>query len=821
MKKTGNNERIESGFILILFMVLLPVILVLLGLVVDSANLYSANLKASAAAEAGVTSATIARVKESDTRILNNLNAKDDINSKGGTTSGGTIYEKDYLQKRAIAEATNNLLNNGVKRASGNNSDRGLEINKRGSVDDIEATFNPGNDTLTATVKLRVPTLFMHYLKRDLIDKRSSQIVTGTASVNVQGANYIFVLDLSNSQACPAGTAPPPPWIVPALPRRYCRCNSSNKVKMLKPDGTDKRDADGKLVYESCQEEADRVTDPELRGKLRVEKTRDSLKNALYRLDPKRDRLSIIAFNTVAFTILPFNNRDRLTRRAEQGFDMDGVRSILDQLKSPKEAKVEFARNGNSIHRERYEYRKNGNIINSVQAVPFIVPEGMTNLSDGFLTAYQEARAAGLTNPRTGAPYNVIYYSDGGSTAMRANFPNASTPRYNARDRRRDRAPRRFDMLEENQTNSPGEINAYSSLTETDAWDNDLLNFHLVLTYKEDDPAQPLFGVNQRFDAASPFLSSGSYKRWYLRNLMNINQASQLGASLPIRIKKPRTQYDLFYPPPRGETPSQKVARWATIDAEMNDKRKFYSAYLMSDCFCLPELVLGTGPGTGKAPVYERNCLISATKVDPNITDTDVSKRAQVFSRCLGGSGEFLGRYSDVGVTSDPKNNPSGSKDQFGGGFRSTEIFPPRGVNSKPKDFRYLYYMSAMEAADMIRNKRGKIHGIGYGESTSNLNGMAQGLGDVAGMKEGVMANLTSSFDDLLRIYQTDPNIKITLDEIDNKFKTNNLGYQTLKERKDSGSSGGYFSKAPSALEFEKLLDALLEKIKMSVQTVS
>jgi hypothetical protein len=795
MEKAWNNERIESGFILILFMVLLPVILVLLGLVVDSANLYSANLKASAAAEAGVTSSIIARVKESDTRILDEINGADDINS-----SGGTIYEKNYLQQRAIAEATNNLLNNGVKRPSGDNSDRGLEINQRGQVDDIDATFNPLNDRLTANVRLRVPTLFMHYFRRDLIDKRSSQIVTGTASVDVQGANYIFVLDLSNSQACPAGIAAGAKYA-----GRYCVCNSSNKIKKTNPDGTDQRDADGKLVYETCQEEADNVTDPSLRGLLRVQKTRDSLKNALYRLDPKRDRLSIIGFNTVAFTLLPFKRN--VGSRAEEGFDMEKTRKILDQLKSPKEALAAFISNGNRVIPE--------------EGVPYIVPEGMTNLSDGFLTAYQEARAAGLTNPRTGAPYNVIYYSDGGSTAMRANFPNVATPRYNNRDKRRDRAPRTFDMLGENQTNSPGQDNAYSSLTLTDAWDNDLINFHLVLTYREDDPAQPLFGVTQRFNAASPFLSAGSYKRWYLRNLMNITRGTQLGASLPIRIKKPRTQYDLFYPPPRGETPSQKVARWATIDAEMNDKRKFYSSYLMSDCFCLPELVVGTGPGTGSAPVYERNCLISGAKVEPNITDTDVSKRAQVFSRCLGGSGEFLGRYSDVGVTSDPDNNPSGSKDQFGGGFRSTEIFPPRGVNSKPKDFRYLYYMSAMEAADMIRNKRGKIHGIGYGESTSNLDGMAQGLGDVAGMKEGVMANLTSSFDDLLRIYQTDPNRKITLDEIDNKFKTNNLGYQTLKERKDSGSSGGYFSKAPSAYEFEKLLDILLEKIKMSVQTVS
>jgi hypothetical protein len=763
MKKTGTNDSTESGFILILFMVLLPVILVLLGLVVDSANLYSANLKASAAAEAGVTSAVLSRIKEKDTRILTDFNSNGDIN----LDNPDPTFEKRYLEQRTIEEARNILLNNSVnKESSGTgNGDRSLEIHT------VTANFDPDPqvDLLTVNVQLKVPTLFMHYLQRKFIDKSGSQLVTGTASVKLQGANYIFLLDLSNSQSCPAGIK---------YPGRYCRCNSSNKVKMTNPDGTDKRDADGKLVYETCQEEANGVSDPSLRGLLRVQKTRDSLKNALYRLDPKRDRLSIIGFNSVAFTLLPFNPVVSATKRAAVGFDMVKTRKILDQLKSPTQARAEFRLNGRS------------NFV--VEGVPFIVPEGMTNLSDGFLTAYQEAHAAGLTNPDFGAPYDIIYYSDGGSTAMRANFPNITKPNRETPDL--ERTPRRFEKLGELDPRS--DRTSYINLTSTSTggarWANDLLNFHIVLR-----------SGNLRFDAATPMISTGSFKRLYLRNLWNVTKESQLGDSLPLKMKKPRSQYPIFYPPPTpNETAAQKTARYNKLDAEMLDPYSFYDPNLMPDCFCAPS-----------GPRNIRNCNVANTPIDPAITDTDPRLRTALFDRCLG-SRDFIGRYSKAG------NNPNPDKDRkekFGEGFKSADIFPPRG-RERVKDFRYLYYMSAMEAADLLRSKRGKIHGIGYGESTGNIQGMAQGLGDVAGMKQGVMANLSSDFVKLKRIYGVDD-----LSEIDRQFNPSNTnkGYQTLKEREDSGSSGGSFTAAPNANEFEKYLDRLLSNIKMSVQGIN
>lgn len=766
----------ESGFVIVLFLLVLPVLLGLLGLVVDSASMYSASMKASAAAEAGVTAAVLARIKETDTTILEHIS----------NTATEPNYEEDYLELRATTEATNNVLNNGIlasapvdKNNTVDNKNRAVQIAPdTRSYKGIESIFRKappgGSDTLQTNVRLLVPTLLMHFVKRDQAERKRATIVLGTATISLKGANYIFVLDLSSSQACPAGQF----YAV------YCVCKADNATKK-------KYNA----VGQSCQQEADRVTDPDLKGLLRIEKTRDSLKSALSRLDTRRDRLSIIGFNSVAFTILPFDTDPShfVNGKAGRGFNIEKVRARLDQLKSKDKAVKAFKVN------------------DLVYGVPVIVPEGLTNLSDGFITAYQEAKAAGLTGKKD-EKYNLVYYSDGGSTAMRANFLNLRTqtidkqftqrtkPRLEVHKPGYERLPRTFDFLYEIDAHATGRTNdkfSYPAMP----WTNDLINYQVY---------------SGGYDFASPMVSSALYKRWYLRNLVNRPDSTKFGTSIPLNFSRPVSQYPNQDARPKYDDPTTDIVENKKYyDDKYGDPYYAYSQNIMLDCFCL---------AVGSSKV--KDCSLRSVEVNMNV-QLDLAARKAVFNNCMTG---FAATYKD---RYDSNGNPTTieAKDKFGTTIPIATMFPPPRGQKNPSpstDFRYLYYMSAMEAADLITSDRGTINGIGYGISASikNRDGtmdMAQGLDNVTGLKAGVMANLASAFDELLDLYK--PTGAKSLEDIDAIYgKTGSIAngsYQTLKSRKDSGKPGGAFYNAPSALEFEQFLNLLIIKIRMSVQSVT
>lgn len=789
----NKNYNREGGFVLILFLVLLPVLLGLIGLAVDTASLYSASLKANSAAEAAVTSAILARIKETDPVFLPKLNLK-------APAVGGNTFESDYIKARAETNATSILLNSGILAhdASLNNADRSVQINTIGTGPAVKATL--ANDVLTLNVGLKVPTLLLHYVPgfasyagKDLKQRANSQTVNGQASVRIKGANYLFVLDLSNSQACPAGTVTANPDGSPVV---YCKCNSSNKLPIRNGAGNQKyipnysKKQNGAyrfpLVggvpsepqFETCQEEANRVSGA-LRGKIRVDLTIESLIKALDRLDQNRDRLSIIGFNTVGFTVIPFNDPPSGKTKAAPGFIINDVKDKLRQIQSVSKA---TAKGPPTV----------------VRGVPVIVPEGMTNLSDGFITAYQEAKAAGLTKDR-GERFNVIYYSDGGATAMRASFNSVLRPSYNdpgpGKNPLPERAARYFTQTSTSTAPiiTPANLsvaNTYKPLVgaSNNGWVNDYLNYNVILKYT------PKGSATQYFQAYSPIVDSAQYKNSYIMNLMNMTLVSQLGKTLPLE------------PYGKGDV--------------VTDPYSYFNSRMLPSCYCgqdgPPTSTASCSPRRPIAPIANASCDPTDTAKYKSVNivyrDTCTNLRTDLLNKCTGNTGKLDGSIIDLNNT-DPELT-----DKRGEFTEKINVADMLNIKTST-DFRYLYYISALEAAELLRNNGGKINAIGYGATSTDLLDPAQGLDDVSGLKEGFMANLTSSYEDLLRIYGKAPN---QLGSIPQFNKSNQYsGYQDIKSRKDAGVGAGSFLTTTDPTKFEHFLSELINQIRMKVQNVS
>ncbi len=753
----------DSGFVYIMFFFFLPVFIILIGLVIDSANLYSAHLKANAAAEKGLISAILSRINEKDTTLLRNFSENVDsidINE----------FEEQYLETRAVESIRNNLVVNSVISDSELNNNISISNTNR-SYQILSINSNLDRDVLTATVNLRVPTLFVHFTSgfKDLFNRESSRTVLGQASARIKAGNYIFLLDLSDSQACPAGIA-----LNGGIQDTYCRCNSLNKVLITL--------ADGSRRAETCQEEADRVPPP-LTGIIRAQLTRDSLIRAISRLDSKRDRISVIGFHSVAFPIVNFrrltSQPDTGLMKARHGFNPEFIIERLQQIKSLAQARDEFdttpkyAGDGNADPANPYEFPSR---------VPIIVPEGNTNISDAFLTALQEAKISGLSADQ-GERFDIVYYSDGASTAMRGNIEGIVPPSYN-RNQQRTRPLRNFTSLFN--TNLTDE-NTYPQLyDENTVWSNDLINYQVVLSD----------GAGMVQQSMGPFVDATLYKRWYIWNLLNIERdgVDSIGNSLPYQPKLP----------------------WVSGPSPISDDRFNFSPFLLPDCHCGNAESDGLGYGSiscNNAENYTDNNLWVRNRpyiYNKDIFDLDPQLRQAAFARCFTNTGGII----EIQYPTERGNNSAGGAISVGNMF---------SVNN---DFRNLYYIATMQAADLVRRNGGRIHAIGYGAESPNINDPIQGLDDVAGLKASVMANLASAYDDINSIYQR-------FDEDGNPIIDSNFSnvpripsglypnYRDLNDRRNSGVPSGTLYRAPDAEQFESFLTQLIAEIKMSIIEVN
>lgn len=739
---TSSKSSQEGGFVYVMFVFLFPVLLLLIGLVIDTANIYSASLKANAAAEAGVTSAIVARIHEKDPVILESFNALSESGQADGTANEN---EKKYLTTRTIDSIRNNLVSNGILIDKSlvtvptniGNSNRAAEI--------LDIKSDVQGDLVSGEVHLLVPTLLLHYVygNQNLIQRKNSTVVVGTAKALLKGGNYLFVIDLSDSQACPAGVVKSLDGSGNIVEESYCRCNSVNKN--IKADGTP----------ETCKEEADRVVG-ELNGKIRAELTRESLINAISRLDSKRDRISVIGFNSVAFPIITFKDKvmDPASGilKAKKGFDLNFIRDRLRQIKPMHEAVADFAAGKPLIVGGQWDYDR----------VPVIVPEGNTNISDAFLTAYEEAKHSGLTIDE-GERFNIVYYSDGAATAMRGSFDGVVSPSFNRRNQR-TRPPRTFSAaFNDNQIDK----NSYPQMNfESNLWANDLISYQVVLGD----------GKGNFILSMGPLVDASLYKRWYLWNLLKQENATHFGHNLPF------------------------VPRAVTDPVETRDDRKNFGPYLLPDCHC-------GNASTGYVSCnniddYNDPALWKKNKpyiYNKDLFDLETQKRREAFQMCFN-SGTLESSFAS-----------KSDKHSLGSKINVAEMF------DSGKDFRYLYYMAALEAAELVRESGGRIHSIGYGKEAGNLDDPVQGLGDVAGMKAALMANYASAFDDLKALYPD----KGDLEKIPQFGKDIYPGYESLKTRKDGGMSGGAFYKTPDPAQFENFLNLLLIQIRMSLVEVN
>lgn len=278
-----NFNKSERGFVLVLLPLLVLALLCGLGLVVDSANMYAAQVKAGAAAEQGVLSAIGSLISESDPQVRQAL---------GGP--GGTALEQGYLRPRFENSAQNNLFNNGIERKGGT----GKLTTKLVNILSSDVQFTPANDgnfttSVTGIVRLEVPVFFRPvYSLLSNNTSSESNVVSGFATAELRGSVFVFIIDTSSSQSCPS--------IGP------CICKTHRWATV----GT-------------CRNEANQTN-----GRIRIEDIRQATQNVLTGLDPRRDRVAIVIYNNSAQVLFPFGPAN------QPGFNLANAITALDRIRA-------------------------------------------------------------------------------------------------------------------------------------------------------------------------------------------------------------------------------------------------------------------------------------------------------------------------------------------------------------------------------------------------------------------------------------------------------------------------------------------------------
>ena len=386
--KTKLSVSNQSGYVIAIMPFVIMAMLAMLGLVVDSSNLYAAKVKAGAAAEIGVLSATGARIIE---------RSVSERQSFLGTN--GTANEKAYLATRFNESARNNLQKNNVVTDRDRTNFYTTHLANDPSTDfDFVPDAARSSVQFTGRVTLSVPLFFYGVYKffgsgpgghdSETPGQNGSgvmkavNLVTGSATTEIRGSAFVFLVDVSSSQGCPAVGA--------------CLCNTVQR--------------NSAAVGGSCRQEALNLQGAgQGDGSVRIEKivaatnkivTGSDTGNAAtpLGLDPLRDRIAIIIYNNSAQVLLPFDNDplNPLTPGGivKPGFSVAAASAQINRLKASDRV---------------------GALADA------IVPSGNTNISDALITARDEINRVGLFQNAADmrGRINVILLSEGAATAMR------------------------------------------------------------------------------------------------------------------------------------------------------------------------------------------------------------------------------------------------------------------------------------------------------------------------------------------------------------------------------------------------------------------
>jgi hypothetical protein len=127
-------------------------------------------------------------------------------------------------------------------------------------------------------------------------------------------------------------------------------------------------------------------------------------------------------------------------------------------------------------------------------------------------------------------------------------------------------------------------------------------------------------------------------------------------------------------------------------------------------------------------------------------------------------------------------------------------------------DFRYYYYLAALEAAEYLRSNGGKIYSVGYGPLAATDTDPIQGVEDVNQLKGELMANLASDYHAVMETESAQAE----------NFRRNIFpAYKSLEERKKAGVGSGAFYSSPDPDGFENLLQSLISLIKLRLVKLS
>jgi hypothetical protein len=329
----------EQGFILVTLPVILLLLVGLIGLAVDAGRLYIAQQELQASADAAARSSLGARVAENNPGML-----------------GNNFNERDYIENRVRTSFFSNLAERNILRNGDSSYGERVLINENEFMSWRDEA--DGSLTLILEPVVEVSTMLVHLILPDNNGVSRNNVRVRSTS-RIEPANIVFIVDLSTSSACPeSGT---------------CLCN---RIRTAGPDGTP-------IVIPTCKEEAGQNLS------LRFERIREAILNFTRGFDRDRDRIAMVFFNNVAWTVVEFNEIGvgGIPRR---GFDPDDFTAVLNTI---------FDKNDNG----RFSLPNP------------IVPIGNTNISDGLLMAFEHANESGFVANQT--PVSYILLTDGAPTA--------------------------------------------------------------------------------------------------------------------------------------------------------------------------------------------------------------------------------------------------------------------------------------------------------------------------------------------------------------------------------------------------------------------
>lgn len=195
------------------------------------------------------------------------------------------------------------------------------------------------------------------------LDSPAQVSITTSAGTKRKEAHVALILDYSNSMECPSSDP---------TAAGYCKCLTQERTA------------------ETCEEEALRVMAPNT-GRRKFEDLNEAVEDFVDHFDEERDRISLITFNTVAKLRVPVNQHPDGNGRTFVKQDItDALVAAATELMINADGRI----------------------------------AGSTNVSDGFITAYQDMHDKGIVGNKEIA---YVYFSDGAPTAGRFLFPNSDT----------------------------------------------------------------------------------------------------------------------------------------------------------------------------------------------------------------------------------------------------------------------------------------------------------------------------------------------------------------------------------------------------------